>query len=133
MTILDFNKDLLRSKIIEGGIVLVDCWANWCSACKDFAPVFERVANRFPNHTFGKLNTQTEIELSEILEIAHIPSLLLYRGGYLLFRQPGYFDEEKLVDIVKQAESLDMNKVRAQMDEEFKNATNQDKSSNQDK
>ena len=61
-----------------------------------------------------------------------MPSLILYRGGFLLFRQPGYFDEEKLIDIVNQAESLDMDKVRTQMDEELKNAAKQDKSSNQD-
>jgi thioredoxin 1 len=125
MSVVDFDKNRLRKEIESGGIVVVDCWAGWCAACKDFAPIFESVAERFPDHTFGKLNTQEQVELTEILEIKQIPSLLLYRGGFLLFKQPGYFEEEKLIDIVKQAESLDMDKVRAQMAEEERTNPNQ--------
>jgi thioredoxin 1 len=95
------------------GIVLVDCWARWCAACKPFAPVFERVAERHPGHTFGKIDTQAETKLTERLGVDHVPSLLLYRDGILVFRQPGYFDEEQLDDVVRQAESLDMDEVRA--------------------
>ncbi len=117
MRLVEFNKASLKRSIEEGGIVLVDCWASWCRACRDFAPVFKRVAERFPEYTFGKLNTAVESELTEILEIAHIPSILLYRGGFLLFRQPGYLDEKELLNIVEQAESLDMDRVRAEMDQ----------------
>ncbi len=112
MATIDLNIDDFASTVQKDGIVLVDCWASWCEACKPFAPVFERVAEKHSRHTFGKIDTEQEKDLVSKLGIDHIPTLLLYRDGILLFRQPGYFSEEKLMDIVQQAESLDMNEVR---------------------
>jgi thioredoxin 1 len=53
---------------------------------------------------------------------------LLYRDGILVFRQPGYFSEDQLEDIVRQAESLDMNEVRSHIasDETGQNDQNQE-------
>jgi len=41
----------------------------------------------------------------------------------MLFKQPGYFSEEQMNDIVRQAESLDMEKVRTDIDNETKAST----------
>jgi thioredoxin 1 len=113
--VMELSKEKFESEVEAGGLLLVDCWAEWCPPCKAFAPVFERVAQKFPRHKFGKLNTEKEQECAKALDIQHIPTLLLYRDGILLFKQPGYYDEDKLSDIVRQAESLDMEKVRAQI------------------
>ena len=113
MATLDLNSQNFKSTVQKDGIVLVDCWASWCDACKPFAPIFERVSTKLSKHTFGKINTQLEKDLVAKLGVDHIPTLLLYRDGLLLFRQPGYFSEEQLEDIVRQAESLDMNEVRS--------------------
>jgi thioredoxin 1 len=113
MAIIDLNSSNFESTINSDGIVLVDCWADWCKACKPFTPIFERIAARHSRHTFGKLNTQTEDKLVSKLGVQHIPTLMLYREGILLFQQPGYFDEEELESILSQAEALDMDVVRA--------------------
>jgi hypothetical protein len=42
---------------------------------------------------------------------------MLYRDEILLFQQPGTFEEERLDDIVSQAEALDMERVRADIRE----------------
>jgi thioredoxin 1 len=114
----DLNESNFDRKVAEGGIILVECWASWCEACKQFAPVYERVAASFPKHSFAKIDTQTETNLIEKLGVGIIPSLLLYRDGLLLFKQPGYFEEEQLKDIVRQAETLDMDLVRADIVDE---------------
>ena len=36
-------KILIRS-LQKEGIVIIDCWAEWCGACKTFEPVFEKVS-----------------------------------------------------------------------------------------
>ena len=120
MAIIDLNEDNFESVATGGGLVLVDCWASWCGACKDFAPVFERVAERHPEHTFCKYDTQENKEFTSALGIDNIPTLLLFRDGLLLFKQPGYYEEDKLDDIIGQAESLDMDEVRAAMAAEKK-------------
>jgi len=109
------NSGNFDSIISRDGIVMVDCWASWCKACKPFTPVFERIAGRYAKHTFGKLDTQEEQELVSKLGVKHIPTLLLYRDGILLFQQPGYFEEDELDDIISQAEALDMDIVKAEI------------------
>jgi len=118
MAVIELNKGNFEQTVSGSGIVMVDCWASWCAACKDFGPVYERVADKHPEHTFGKLNTENEKELVSALEIEHIPTLLLYREGVMLFSQPGYFEEKKLEDIVDQAESVDMDAVRSHIQAE---------------
>jgi thioredoxin 1 len=99
----------------QPGIVIVDCWAAWCGTCKQFEKVITRVAEKHLQHTFTKLDTETHKDLRSALGISHIPSLLLYRDGTLLFNEPGNFDEDTLDGIIRQAEALDMEMVRAEM------------------
>lgn len=110
LTRVDFEQAVARP-----GIVLVDCRAAWCGSCEGFADVYRRVAARNPRHRFAQIDTDAQKELREALGITRIPSLLLYRDGVLLFRQAGQFDEETLQGIIAQAESLDMEKVRAEL------------------
>jgi thioredoxin len=118
MALLTLTAHNFDQTVASAGIVMVDCWATWCGACKDFGPVYEKAAARHVEHTFGKLDTQAEKNVVSKLGIEHIPSLLLYRDGILLFQQPGYFDEEQMEDILRQAESIDMEVVRSEMSRE---------------
>ena len=120
MSIINLNKDNFDEIINQSNVVLVDCWAVWCDICNKFKPVFENVAEADANsiHTFAMLDTMQEKELSKEMNIEHIPTLLLYRDGILLFKQSGYFDKEKINDILTQASNLDMNLVRKELETE---------------
>ncbi len=72
----------------------------------------------FPTHTFATLDTGSEPDLTTRLRVKHIPTLVLFRDGILLFRQPGYVPAEGLDDIVEKAQGLDMDFVRAEMEKE---------------
>ena len=118
MSIINLTSDNIQKVTSRDEIVMVDCWAEWCSACQEFESVFKKVAEKYPAHTFAKLDTVAEKEIVAKLGIENIPTLLLFRGGYLLFQQPGYYEEEKLEDIIKQAESVDMEEVGAHFEAE---------------
>lgn len=98
------------------GIALIDCWAPWCAACKDFTPTFEAAAERHASHTFAKLNTQDQSDLAKKLKVSHIPTTILFRDGLLLLRQPGYLNQEEIDQAIATAEGLDMARVRADME-----------------
>ena len=117
-TLVDLNSENYRSILARPGIVLVDCWASSCGACKVLGPLYLKVAENYPQHTFAKLDTLAEEELTSNLEIVHVPTLMLYQDGILLFKQAGNFDEARLSDIIGQAEALDMDLVRAEMERE---------------
>jgi thioredoxin 1 len=112
MSLVTIDQDSFESLVEQPGIAVVDCWAAWCGPCKVFAPIFERVAGNHPEHTFAKLDSESEKDLVKSLGIEQIPALLIYRDGILLFRQPGSFSEEQLEDLVHQAETIDMEMVR---------------------
>ena len=118
MAITTLNEENFNSITSRDGIVMVDCWAEWCEACQSFNPIYEKVAHKYKQYTFAKLDAVAVKELISQLMIEHIPTLLLYRDGILLFQQPGYYEEEKLEDIIHQAEGLDMNEVKAHMAKE---------------
>lgn len=118
MAVLDINKEIFDSVISKDGIVMIDCWAEWCGACKSFAPIYKKFAEKYPSHVFAKIDATSEKELINSLDVKHIPALLLFRDGILLFKQSGYYEEDKLEDILRQAESLDMDEVKAHITEE---------------
>lgn len=115
--LVDLGDSNFEECVVSGGIVLIDCWAPWCGACKGFSPTFEAAAKRFPDHTFAKLNTQDQGELAKKLKVTHIPTIILFRDGLLLLRRPGYLSDTEIDEVIGTAEGLDMEQVRADMEE----------------
>lgn len=109
------TKANFEETVLQDGIVLVDCWAPWCGPCRMFGPIFEGVADKHPEHVFGKLNTEEEGEVAGSLGIQSIPTLMIFRDGILLFKQAGALPEAALEEVIGQAEALDMEEVRAEI------------------
>lgn len=106
-----------QKTISQDGIVLLDFWAEWCGPCKRFSPIFEEVSEEFPDHTFGKIDTEANQELSAALQVQSIPTLMVFRDGVLLARESGLLPPAVLQDLITQAENLDMDDVRRKLQE----------------
>ncbi len=102
-----------KDVVEKDGIILLDWWAAWCGPCRAFAPTYEKVAERHPDLTFGKVDTEANPDLAAAFEIRSIPTLMILRDRVLLFSQPGALPEAALEDIIRQVRALDMEKVRA--------------------
>ena len=78
--------------------VVVDFWAPWCGPCRNFAPIFEDVAEeRSGKVRFVKVNTEAERELSARFGIRSIPTLALFQGGREIARQAGAMGAQDIV------------------------------------
>jgi thioredoxin 1 len=112
MSVTELNYKNFNTFTFKEGIVLIECWAERCKACKNFEHTFEKVAHKYSEHTFAKIDSTKQKQLMTDLGIENIPTLMLYRDGILLFQQPGFFKEEKLEDIINQAVNINMDEVR---------------------
>ena len=113
---IELSRANFKNVVDRQAIVLIECWAPGCGVCAQFDPVFARVAEMNTQHTFARLNVLTDEKLGEFFEIEHTPSIMLYRDGLLLLKKPGNFSQEALQNVVDQAESLDMEMVRADLE-----------------
>ena len=118
MATIDITEDTFQETISADGITLVDAWAEWCGPCKRFGPVFEKASEEHPDATFAKLDTEANQDLAVKLQIQSIPTLMVFRDGILVFRQAGTMPPAALEDLISQVKDLNMDEVRAQVEEQ---------------
>ena len=118
MPTTEITKDTFNDTINNNNIVLVDWWAEWCGPCRSFAPVFEDASEKHPDIVFGKIDTESQPELSAMARITSIPTIMAFREGILIFSQPGALPAGSLEELIGKVRELDMEQVHASLAEE---------------
>ena len=108
------DQQTFAEAIQDNETVIVDFWADWCGPCKRFAPVFDKVSETHPDVVFGKVDTEDQRALAGGLGIQSIPTLMAFRGGYLVYREAGAMSAPQFEELVKAVKGLDIEKLKEQ-------------------
>ena len=118
MALIALTEENFEKIIAENEIVIIDFWAEWCGPCKQYGPIFERVSENNPDITFAKINTDEQQGLAAQFHIRSIPTTVVMKEQVIVFQQEGVLFQEKVADILKKAQALDMDKVRKKIAEQ---------------
>ncbi len=115
MASINVGEKEFETLITESPIVFVDFWAEWCGPCKMFGPIFEAASEKHPDVVFAKVDTEAEQALAGAAGITSIPTLMAFRDGILLFRQPGALPAASLEELIGAIKAADMEEIKKEV------------------
>lgn len=87
-------------KEVQGGVVLVDFYADWCGPCQMLAPVLDEL-DKEGEVKVVKIDVDSLPELARQFRVMSIPTVMLFKNGQFVKKQLGYMPLEALKEFVK--------------------------------
>ncbi len=95
----DLNK---LSQEFNDKIIVIDFWAVWCSPCKLFTPIFEKIQQEYyQDFIFVKINVDENPMVAQRFGISSIPTTLFIKGGQFLRKLVGVINYTTLKQILE--------------------------------
>lgn len=84
--------DATAAQAIESGkVVVIDFWAEWCGPCIKLGPIVEELAEKYDGQAVvGKMDVDSNDEISSQYRVRNIPTVLFFKGGELVDKSVGF-------------------------------------------
>lgn len=101
--VADYNKKPGNWDFLGNKPAIIDFYASWCGPCKALSPVLDEVAEEYKGKVdIYKVNVDDEPELSTILGIRSIPTLLFIAKDGSTKVNVGGIPKTKLQELINQ-------------------------------
>lgn len=99
---IHFNKETFDKTLVEGKLMLVDFWAEWCGPCQMLGPVIESLAEKYEGKAIiGKVNTDDHPELAMRYTVTGIPTVIFFKDGKEIDRKVGVMPPDAFVQVLE--------------------------------
>ena len=99
--VIDLNQANFDQIISSEKLTLVDFWAEWCGPCKIMHPVFERLAKKYNQVTFGRVNVDQNQNISMKYQVQGIPTFIMFKAGQVVDKMVGAVGEPGIHMIIQ--------------------------------
>ena len=97
-----FSKEGFDKALAQGGLMMVDFWADWCGPCRMLAPVIDQLAERYEGKVVsGKVNVDDEQELAIRYGVMSIPTVIFFKDGKEIDRKVGVMPGDAFVQTLE--------------------------------
>jgi thioredoxin 1 len=99
--VMEVTSQNFNQEIINNNLILVDFWAEWCGPCKSMHPIFTRMAKKYKQVRFARVNVDDAQDIAMKYGVQSIPTFIMFKNGEIVDRMVGAVGEPGIHMICK--------------------------------
>ena len=93
MPVIELTSQNFNQEIKNNNLLLVDFWAEWCGPCKSMHPIFTRMAKKYKQVRFARVNVDDAQDIAMKYEVQSIPTFIMFKNAEVVNRMVGAVGE----------------------------------------
>ena len=99
--VMELTSQNFNQEISNNDLLLVDFWAEWCGPCKSMHPIFTRMAKKYKQVRFARVNVDNAQDIAMKYGIQSIPTFIMFKNGEIANQMVGAVGEPGIHMICK--------------------------------
>ena len=101
MPVIELTSQNFNQEIRNNNLLLVDFWAEWCGPCKSMHPIFTRMAKKYKQIRFARVNVDDAQDIAMKYGVQSIPTFIMFKNGEIANTMVGAVGEPGIHMICK--------------------------------
>jgi thioredoxin 1 len=101
MPVIELTSQNFNQEINNNNLLLVDFWAEWCGPCKSMHPIFTRMAKKYKQIRFARVNVDDAQDIAMKYGVQSIPTFIMFKNAEIVNRMVGAVGEPGIHMICK--------------------------------
>ena len=99
--VIELTSENFNQEIVNNDLLLVDFWAEWCGPCKSMHPIFTRLAKKYKQIRFARVNVDNAQNIAMKYGVQSIPTFIMFKNAKVVNRMVGAVGEPGIHMICK--------------------------------
>ena len=101
LPVMDLDSSNFHDAVSQNNLLLVDFWAEWCGPCKSMHPIFSRMAKKYDQVRFARVNVDNSQDVAKKFNVQSIPTFIMFKNGQVAQQMVGAVGEPGIHMICK--------------------------------